>query len=270
MTVRLPELSRDVEWSVCVRDAMTSEVLVAVESDLVLRTASIGKLFMLIEIARAAEAGELDLGEELGRTDQDAVADSGLWHLMHRDVFTVGDLCWLVGGFSDNLATNVLVRRIGIDAITRTSASLGFVRSALLDRVREDRSPDDPWTLSAGCAGELAGLMARLHRGDVVSPGVSARVLRWVAANADLSMVASAFGLDPLAHAEPDRGVTLVNKTGTISTVRGDVGVVGGPLGAVAYAVLASWSDDAADDPRDRVLAEMAAIGEVIHGHITA
>ncbi len=186
-----------------------------------LRTASIGKLFLLIEIARQAEAGELDLGEELPRTDEDLVADSGLWHLMARDTFTVEDLCWLIGGFSDNLATNVLVRRIGIEAVTATSTSLGFVRSALLDRVRDDRGLDDPWTLSAGNAEELSELMARLHRGDIVSPEVSARVLRWVAANADLSMVASAFGLDPLAHAEPDRGVTLINKTGTISTVRG-------------------------------------------------
>ncbi len=91
--------------------------------------------------------------------------------------------------------------------------------------------------------------MARLHRGDIVSPEVSARVLRWVAANADLSMVASAFGLDPLAHAEPDRGITLINKTGTISTVRADVGVVSGPAAEVAYAVLASWPDEAAARP---------------------
>ncbi|KAA1395873.1 serine hydrolase [Aeromicrobium ginsengisoli] len=268
--MRLPPLSDDVEWSVCVRDAASSRVLASLSPDRVLRTASIGKLFLLIEIARAAAAGELDLGEELRRTSDDAVADSGLWHLMRRDAFTIDDLCWLVGGFSDNLATNVLTRRIGISAVGATSASLGFVRSALLDRVRDDRSPEDPWTLSAGNADELSDLMARLHRGDIGSASVSSRVLRWVAANADLSMVAAAFGLDPLAHAEPDRGVTLVNKTGTISTVRGDVGVVTGPAGSVAYAVLASWPDDAAEDPRDRVLAEMAAIGATIRTHIGA
>lgn len=264
----LPRLYQDVEWSVCVRDAATSEVLAAVEPELVLRTASIGKLFLLVEIARQVEGGELDLGEELTRTDDEAVADSGLWHLMHRDTFTIEDLCWLVGGFSDNLATNVLVRRIGIEAVTVTSESLGFVRSALLDRVRDDRGLDDPWTLSAGCADELSDLMARLHRGEIVSAEVSARVLRWVAANADLSMVASAFGLDPLAHAEPDRGITLINKTGTISSVRADVGVVVGPAAEVAYAVLASWPDDTDRDPRDRVLADMAAIGAAIRTHI--
>ena len=268
--MHLPPLSRDVAWSVCLRDVATSEVLASVEPERVLRTASIGKLFLLVEIARQAEEGALDLGEELARTDEDAVADSGIWHLMQRDTFTVDDLCWLVGGFSDNLATNVLVRHVGIEAVTATSRDLGFVRSALLDRVRDERGPDDPWTLSAGCADELSALMARLHRGEIVSATVSARVLRWVAANADLSMVASSFGLDPLAHAEPDRGVTLVNKTGTISTVRGDVGVVAGPAAEVAYAVLASWSEDAAEDPRDRVLAEMAAIGGVIRSHVGA
>jgi len=253
-----------------VRDAATSEILVSEEPELVLRTASIGKLFLLIEIARQSEAGELDLGEELPRTDEDLVADSGLWHLMSRDTFTIDDLCWLIGGVSDNLATNVLVRRIGIEAVTATSTSLGFVRSALLDRVRDDRGLDDPWTLSAGSAEELSELMARLHRGDIVSPEASARVLRWIAANTDLSMVAATFGLDPLAHAEPDRGVTLINKTGTISTVRADVGIVATPAGEVAYAVVASWPDDAARDPRDRVLAEMAAIGAAIRRHVGA
>jgi beta-lactamase class A len=266
--VDLPRLFLDVEWSVCIRDAATSEVLAAEEPGRVLRTASIGKLFLLIEIARQAEVGELDLGEELTRTDDDAVADSGLWHLMQRDAFTIEDLCWLLGGFSDNLATNVLVRRIGIEAVGATSTSLGFVHSALLDRVRDDRGLDDPWTLSAGNAEELSALMARLHRGDIVSASVSSRVLCWVAANADLSMVAAAFGLDPLAHAQPDRGITLVNKTGTISTVRADVGVVTGPAASVAYAVLASWPDDAVRDPRDRVLAEMAAIGAAIRTHV--
>ncbi len=254
----------------CVRDAATSEVLAAEEPDLVLRTASIGKLFLLIEIARQASAGELDLGEELTRSDDDAVADSGLWYLMQRDTFTIDDLCWLIGGFSDNLATNVLVRRIGIEAVTATSTSLGFVRSALIDRVRDDRGLDDPWTLSSGAADELSDLMARLHRGEIVSPEVSARVLGWIAANTDLSMVASAFGLDPLAHTDPDRGVTLVNKTGTISTVRADVGVAATSAAAVAYAVVASWPDDAARDPRDRVLADMAAIGAAIRSYIGA
>lgn len=266
--MQLPVLSPDVDWSICVRDAATSQVLTEVEPDLVQRTASIGKIFLLIEVARRAEEGSLDLGQELTRAPDVAVADSGLWYLLRQSALAIDDLCWLVGGFSDNYATNVLVSHVGVTSIAATSTSLGFEHSALLDIVRDDRGPEHPWTLSKGCAGELSDLLARLHRHEIVSPAVSARVLCWLAANADLSMVASAFGLDPLAHSDPDRGITLINKTGTISTVRADVGVVVGPAAEVAYAVVAGWSADGPDDPRDRVLAEMAAIGAAIRAHV--
>lgn len=265
--MQLPELTPDITWSVCVRDAETSAVLAEHHPLAVLRTASVGKIFLLIEVAAQAEAGALDLDEELAWTVEDTVADSGLWHLMRRRSFAIDDLCWLIGGVSDNLATNVVLRRVGIAAIYVRTRTLGFERSELLDRVRDDRGPDDPPALSRGRGGELSDLMARLRRGEIVSPAVSGRVLRWLAANTDLSMTASAFGLDSLAHAEPDRGITLVNKTGTISTARADVGIVTGPKAAVAYAVLANWDEDR--DPRDHVLADMAAIGHLIRAQVT-
>ncbi|WP_157973895.1 serine hydrolase [Desertihabitans aurantiacus] len=259
-TGMLPPLPEDVRWSVCLREAATSRVLAAHAPEQVLRTASVGKVFLLLEVARRLETGELDPDEPLSPTPEQTVADSGLWYLMRTGTLGVVDLCWLVGGFSDNLATNVLLRRVGLDAVTALTRSLGVHRSALLDRVREDRGPQHPPTLSVGCAEELSEVLARLHRGELVSSAVSARVRGWLAANADLSMVASAFGLDPLAHGEPDRGVLLLNKTGTISTVRVDVGVAAGPSGAVAWAVQADWQD-ATRDPRGEVLAVMAEIG---------
>ncbi|MFZ0139965.1 MAG: serine hydrolase [Aeromicrobium sp.] len=265
--MHLPELTPDVNWSVCLRDAETSDVLAERDPLAVLRTASVGKILLLVEVAAQAESGALDLDEELNWTGEDAVADSGLWYLMRRRSFAIDDLCWLVGGVSDNLATNVVLRRVGLATIYVRTKTLGFERSELLDRVRDDRGPDDPPTLSRGRAGELSDLMARLRRGEIVSPAVSGRVLRWLAANTDLSMTASAFGLDPLAHAEPDRDITLVNKTGTISTARADVGIVTGPHAAVAYAVLADWDGDR--DPRDRVLADMAVIGDLVRAHVT-
>lgn len=88
----------------------------------------------------------------------------------------------------------------------------------MLDRIRPDRGPDDPPTLSWGTGAELSDVLARLGRGEVINAQVSQRVLRWLAARSDLSMVAAAFDLDPLAHAEPDRGITLIDKTGTIGT----------------------------------------------------
>ena len=250
-----------------INDLATGTVLTQHDPTRRLKTASVGKVFLLIEVARQAEAGELDLNETVAWTDDERVEDSGLWYLLDQRTLSINDLCVLIGGFSDNLATNVLVRRVGLDAVTRTSRGLGCVDSALLDRIRTERGPDVPFTLSVGTAAELSDLLARLHHGAVINPSASATVLRWLAANADLSMVAAAFDLDPLAHAEPDRGITLINKTGTISTARIDVGVVTGPAGAVSYALLAGWGPDI--DPRDAVLATMRTIGRVIRDWVS-
>ena len=154
------------------------------------------------------------------------------------------------------------VRRI----VRLAGVSLGPVRRTL--HALEPASAGRPHATEAD-------LMRRLHRYEVVDLACTATrsstatcrgPLRWIGTNTDLSMVASAFDLDPLAHAEPDRGVRLVNKTGTISTVRADVGVVEGPAANAAYAVLASRADDV--DLRDAVLADMRRIGQIIRDHV--
>ena len=248
-----------VRWSVVVRDAVSGRLLAERDPDQVLRTASVGKVFLLVEVARRFADGRLDSAEPLSWLPAEHVADSGVWYLMDAPTLGARDLCVLVGAFSDNLATNVLLRRVGVAAVRRTSESLGCTRSALLDRVRLERGPDDPPTLSVGTAAELSSVLVQLHRGEVVGPDVARQVLGWLAAGTDLSMVAAAFDLDPLAHTEADRGLTLVDKTGTIATARADVGLVTGPRGTLAYAVLANWP--ATLDRRDAVLASMRAVG---------
>ena len=92
-----------------------------------------------------------------------------------------------------------------------------------------------------------------------MSRSVSSQVLAWLATGVDLSMVGSAFGLDPLAHTVPDRGISLHNKTGTDVGVRADVGLVGTSSTALAYAAIANWPED--EDRRDEVHAAMRHLG---------
>lgn len=267
MTWALPALPAGVRWSVCLRDARTSEVLAAHQPDAVVSTASIGKLFLLIEAARRFASGELDPAEQLTRDPADRVADSGLWQVLRQPALSAEDACWLVGAVSDNLATNVLLRRLGLESVTALTQSLGCTISRLLDRVRDERGPEDPPALSVGTAAELSEVMARMSRRELVAASVSGQVLGWLGVNTDLSMVGSAFGLDPLAHRAEDRGVRLANKTGTDAGVRADVGVVGGPGGEIAYAALAQW-DPEGGDRRDDVLQGMGAIGQSVSGRL--
>lgn len=253
--------SGSVSWGVSVLDLADRAVVAEESADAVLPVASVGKLLLLLEVARQVGDGALALDEVLVRTVDDAVADSGLWQHLATDRLPVEDLAVLVGAVSDNVATNVLLRRVGLEAVRATAAALGLVSTELLDRVREARTAADPPTLARASARELTALLARLARGRVVSSPVSARVLRWLALNTDTSLVAAGLGLDPLAHLRADRGLVLHNKTGTDEGIRAETGVLHGRRASVAYAVLASWSPSESDF-RDPVLHAMRRMGE--------
>ncbi|GAA1898170.1 serine hydrolase [Lapillicoccus jejuensis] len=248
---RLPE-DGSLRWSALVVGA-GGEVLLSHEPGRVLRTASVGKLLLLLEVDRRAEEGSLEPDRPVPRP-VDGVRDSGLWHAMAATTLSVGDLAVLVGSVSDNLATNALLRLVGLGAVDRVRAGLGLVDTALHDEVRGARAPDDPRTLSTGRADELVTLV----RTAVARP----RVRAWLEGGTDLSMVAGAFGLDPLAHREDDGApYRLAHKTGTDDGVRADVGVVARPgRGGETYAVVANWAP-ADGDRTDEVLTAMHAVG---------
>jgi beta-lactamase class A len=252
----------DIAWSICIRGDAGQE-LASCNPDASMRLASVGKLLLLAEVARQCDAGDLTGKELLGRDPELLVADSGLWQYLQVDKLSIHDLCVLVASVSDNVATNVLLKHIGFERLRDLSDALGLVGTALLDYVRDHRGPDDAPTFSIGSAAELSRLMSRLVRKELVSRTVSEQLTAWLATGVDLSMVASAFGFDPLAHAESDRGFSIRNKTGTDTGIRADVGAVGWKDTWVSYAVIANW-EVADPDLRDSVLSSMNTIGRTL------
>lgn len=256
------EALRGTRWSVAVRDAMSGATVVALDSHRLLRTASVAKVYLLVEVAARLAAGQLDPLLPVDRRSTAPVADSGLWQHLASDVLPVVDVATLVGSVSDNLAANALVELIGLDAVRTRAAKHAADGSTLHDLVRDVRRRGDPETLSEGSAADWVSLFAGLARGMVESPRVSERVLGWLAAGTDLSMVAAAFGLDPLSHGGgADRGFAVWNKTGTDAGVRADVGLIDGGSQTLAYAAICNWSPSADRDPRDDVLVAMRRIG---------
>ncbi len=171
------------------------------------------------------------------RRPDDVVRDSGLWHTLSAPTLSVGDLCVLVGSVSDNLATNALLRVVGLDAVDRVRAGLGLVGTGLHDEVRGARGGGHPATLSTGRADELV----RLVRGGGGAP----RVRAWLEGGADLSMVAGALGLDPLSRtggrpADVSPWPTRRGPTTASAPTSAVVGRTG--RGRASYAVVAGWT----------------------------
>lgn len=251
-----------VRWSVFVAPVGQPESPWAQEDpDLVLPTASVGKLVLLGELARQIEAGSIDPAERVTWTDEDFLHDSGLWHVLDQRDLTIADAARLVGAVSDNMATNVLLRRVGLPAVRTYGERLGLPPLELLDFVREERDlsvPGVAWTLSVGSARSLWNYMDLLAAGQI-----SPLVAQWLSLDTDLSMVASAFLLDPLAHTPYDADdVLLINKTGTLNQVRADVGLVESAGLRVGYAAIAEF--DPAAGELAPVMARMRQIGDAI------
>lgn len=257
-----------VTWSVRVQGVQTGRVLLDHSPDTVLPTASIGKILLLLTVAEQMTSGRISPDERVSRSSVEPVADSGLWQHLAVDTLAVVDVARLVAAVSDNLATNVLTERVSLAAIDETTRRLGLVSTALHDVVRDERTSDHPPALSSGSAAELVRLCRDVERDQALAAAASAQVRDWLRLDTDLSMVAAAFGLDPLAHVGRDRGMNLWNKTGTNTGVRCDVGVVraaGDDTEPVAYAALAHWTPTRPADPvRDDVLTTMRDIGTFV------
>lgn len=262
MTASPPPLPRPLSGrpliAVSLRDADTGAVLAGEDADTVYDTAAIGRLVLLCEAAVRLADGRLSREAMISRSPQDMVPGPGLWQHLRAAELPATDVITLVAAAGDTVATNALLERIGLTSVTERGQMIGLRRTALLDRIRPARRPTDPPAVSVGTAGELAGLMVALHQGQVRSRAVSRQVLDWLALCADTSLVAGALGVDPWAHTDPDRGITLAHATAADVGVRVETGLASGGGATMAYAAVAAF----ADADRDTVLGELFRVGQ--------
>jgi beta-lactamase class A len=245
--------------SAAVVDLESGRPLVSIDDRVVLPTAGIGTVLLLIEVSARLSARD-ESGFGILDKPVERVAGTGIWRHMQAPALPVIDLAVLVGATGDQLATNQLIARVGLDAVRARAESLGLKRTALLDIARDSRGPDDAPQFSVGSTVELAHVFSLLARDEIVDVPTSRRVKAWLALGSDLSMVASAFGLPPNAHRGPDHGLRLVNATGTDTGVRAEAGILRGNRASVAYAVAVRFDDDSLER-RLGVLDAMRTVG---------
>jgi beta-lactamase class A len=86
-------------------------------------TASTIKLPIMVELFAEAKEGKLDWNQKLELTDQDEVSGSGvLTELSRGDLLPIRDLMHLMIVVSDNTATNLILDRIGGNAVNQRMA----------------------------------------------------------------------------------------------------------------------------------------------------
>jgi beta-lactamase class A len=220
---------------VYVRDLATGAT-VELRPDEVFPTASSIKLAVLYELYRQAEEGRLDLGE-ITRPPLPRVRGSGILQDLSDDVsLTWRDLAVLMHVLSDNEAANVLIRRVGIDAVNRRLDTLALPRTRLrrqmmdLDAARRGEE-------NVSTPREMARLAEVLARGE----GLSAPRATDLLAVASLPDSGSSF-----RRSLPE-GVRAVNKAGELEGVRCDAGWVDVPGRPYSAAIMTAYLRREAD-----------------------
>jgi len=253
--------------SVRVLDLDRDAVVFTGDDHQLLPVGGLGVVPLLIEVAASFEAGTLDPLEIVERSAVETVAVAGVWQHLKAPALPLCDLAVLVAAAGDAIAANLLLRRVGLEAVRRRIELLGLEQFALLDGFRDRRGPDDAPHVALGSAGELASLFAALVNSKLVSPAVSAQVAEWLSLNHDLSLVASVTGLDPFAHDDDRHDLLFINKTGRADGVRAEAGVLAGPRAGVAYALVVAF-DDLSIAHRLRVHEAFRAFGTDLMDHV--
>lgn len=188
--------------------------------------ASTIKLLILIAVARAVEAGTLDLSTRIVADPHTRVGGSGVLNWLSKDLApTIGDHAWLMIAVSDNTASNVLIDAVGFPALEVLPRDLGLSATALHRYFMFSKRPEDPNTVSAA---DLVTMLEAMVTDRAASPAQCA----WMR-----SLLGDQQHREGIARHVP-RGVAYAGKTGWQSGIVHDCGVLTGPGGTIALAVL--------------------------------
>jgi beta-lactamase class A len=225
---------------------LASGATIELRPDEVFPTASSIKLAVLYELYRQAEEGRVDLGEPT-RPPVPRVGGGGvLQELGDRVSLTWRDLGVLMVGWSDNEATNVLVRRVGLPAVNERLGALGLPRTRLR-RMMMDLEAARRGDENVSSPREMARLAEVVAKGESLSP----------ARAADLLAVASVADDGSAFRRGLPAGTRAVSKPGALEGVRCEAAWVDVPGRPYTAAIMTAYLRREADG--EAAIADLSA-----------
>ncbi len=227
-------------------------------------TASTIKLPIMIELFAEAEAGKLDWNQKLTLTDQDKVSGSGvLTEFSGGDTLPIRDLMHLMIVVSDNTATNLILDRIGGNAVNTRMAQLGLTQTAVMRKImqgknasgttEEGKKPgNEQWGTGRSCPHDMVVLLEKLYRGDLISQAASTEMLTVL----KRQQYHNGAGRDM-------NNTVIASKSGALDHLRSDVAIIYSPHGPVAMAITVNNIPEVnygADNPGNLLISRISEI----------
>jgi beta-lactamase class A len=228
--------------SVAVRHVPTGASAL-LDADTPMSPASVFKLGVLGEIVEQRAAGTLSLDERLWLLPEDWADGAGILQWRIGESITVREAARLMIAWSDNIAANALLRRVGYDGVNRFYAAHDMPSSHIYPDYRPDVTT----------AAETAALLARLVTGQLAGDEDSSLMLQYLAQWQPAAWVRDGLPGD----------VTVAHKSGQLPGIRNDAAIVYAPSGPYVVVVLTDrLTDDFAGE------AFIARVADLVHTHL--
>lgn len=210
-------------------------------------TASLIKLPVMIEAYKQVEEGKQDLDALITLKADDKVPGSGILtsHFSAGMKLSLRDAIRLMIAYSDNTATNLVLDQIGLKSTNDRMEKLGYPETKIHAKVyRRDTSiapnRSQKYGLGSTTAKEMVSLLEQLHAGKLANEEHT---------KAMIDHLLNCENTTRLSRDLPN-GTKVAHKTGSVSRVRTDAGIIFSPSGPIAICVLTAenqdqrWSED--------------------------
>ncbi len=253
-------------FAVAFKDLSTGETLFINEKTN-FHAASTMKTPVMIEVYKQATAGKFSLTDSIEvKNEFKSIVDGSLYSLSadddsEQDLYihvgtkrTVADLVYDMIIVSSNLATNIVIELVDAKKVTQTMRSLGASDIHVLRGV-EDQKAYNQGLSNTTTAYDLMVIFEALAKGEVVS----------TQASDDMIEILLDQRFNDIIPAQLPREVKVAHKTGSITGVHHDSGIVILPDGRKYVLVL--LSKELADF--DSGTASLANVSKLIYSYVT-
>jgi beta-lactamase class A len=217
-----------------------------IDVDKPFHAASTMKVPVMIELFRQAEAGTLKLDEPLPiRNEFHSIVDGSVYKLSEGDdsdsevyknvgkTMTLRRLNELMITVSSNFAANLLIERLGVENVKATVKRLGAEGMKVLRGVEDGKAFEKGLNNETTARG-LATLFEKLAAGTAVSPS----------ADREMIDVLSRQKFNDAIPAGVPAGTRTAHKTGSITRIQHDGGIVYGPRPYVLVVLVRGIQDE--------------------------
>ncbi|GAB3342133.1 serine hydrolase [Larkinella ripae] len=227
-------------------EALTDKTVFYHQADEPVTAASVIKVPIMVETMERVKTGQFDLDQFHVLQNAEKTGGSGVLQtypdqtrLTNRAVLT------LMMIHSDNTATNILIRALGMEPINQRMQALGLTKSRL-NRMMMDTLAAKQGRENRVTAREMNALLKKIDRNEVATPALCTQMIGILKDNRDQKTFRQF--LPPSA--------VIAHKTGELASVRGDVGIFYGtkPF-LLSVFVQGTTTPDA-----ERIIGEMARI----------